>query len=322
MVKTRGEKMAGTSNGEDASKSLEGRKKDARIRLTAFVVCAVLAVLVVGAVGITRAFWGRQPEYVAVDTGEEVEEKRAAIEEVVVKPANVSPEYGFVVSQGGSNKLKSGVPTLGIYMDFMCPGCAGFEQDNGEDIKAMVDAGQINVVYHFMNFLDRTSPDGYSTRVAEAAIYIAEHDLPHLQDFVSLMMSKDVQPEEGSGETTSDEQIVKYVKKAGVKDGVAEACVGNDARAYGDWIDVVNAYTIVRPSLYNLSGDYAGESMSTPAITINGSLVDMTKYVGEGLEYSDILLGSLGIEKSDVGDDSVVPRVGGSGKPLGIPVED
>lgn len=319
---TKGKKMAGETT-EGASKSPEGRKKGARIRLTAFVVCAVLAVLalVAGAVGITRAFWGQQPEYVAVDTGEEVEAKRAAIEEVVVKPANVSPEYGFVVSQGGSNKLKSGVPTLGIYMDFMCPGCAGFEQDNGEDIKAMVDAGQISVVYHFMNFLDRTSPDGYSTRVAEAAIYIAEHDLPHLQDFVSLMMSEDVQPEEGSGETTSDEQIVEYAKQAGVKDDVAEDCVGDDARAYGDWLDAVNAYTIVRPSLYNLSGDYAGESMSTPAITINGSLVDMTKYVGEGLEYSDILLGSLGIDKSDVGDGSVVPRVGEDGKPLGIPAD-
>ena len=315
-----GEKMVGKQNEKGASKSLEGHKKGARIRLTVFVVCAVVAVLVLvaGAVGITRAFWDRQPEYVAVDTGEEVEAKRAAIDGVTVKPDNVSPEYGFVVSQGGSNKLKSGVPTLGIYMDFMCPGCAGFEQDNGEDIKAMVDAGQINVVYHFMNFLDRTSSDGYSTRVAEAAIYIAEHDLPHLQDFVSLMMSEGVQPEEGSGETTSDEQIVKYAKKAGVKDDVAEACVGDDARAYGDWLDAVNAYTIVRPSLYNLSGDYAGESMSTPAITVNGSLVDITKYVGEGLEYNDILLGSLGIDKSGVGDGSVVPRVGGSGKPLGI----
>ena len=312
--------MTGKSNGKGASKSLEGQAKDARIRLTVFVVCAVLvvAVLMEGAVGITRAFRGQQSEYAAVDTGEEVEAKRAAIDAVAVKPDNISPEYGFAVSQGGDRKLKLGVPTLGIYMDFMCPGCAGFEQDNGEDIKAMVDAGQINVVYHFMNFLDRTSPDGYSTRVAEAAIYIAEHDLPHLQDFVSLMMSGGVQPEEGSGETTSDEQIVEYTKQAGVEDDVAEACVGDDARAYGDWLDAVNAYTIVRPSLYNLSGDYAGESMSTPAITVNGSLVDMTKYVGEGLEYGDILLGSLGIDKSDVGDDSVVPWVGGSGKPLGV----
>lgn len=248
-----------------------------------------------------------------VDKGANLGAYTSKIAEVSVKPEGVSDTYGFNISKNGYNKPIKDVPTVGIYMDFMCPGCGNFEQLNGTNLEKMVNAGQINVEYHFMNFLDKASPDKYSTRTASAAAYIAQKSPEHLLKFVSKMMSSGIQPEENSDFTPSDDDIVKYAESVGVPKDVAKEAV---KAGYADWISAVNTYTTKRPSLYNLSGDYAGKSMSTPAITVNGKLIDMVKAGDKGIADDAALLQSLGIAKNKVGDKDYKIGLGATGEPI------
>ena len=78
-------------------------------------------------------------------------------------------------------------------MDFLCPGCGNLHRQLDADLQKMVDAGQINLDLHFMAFMDRWSTDEYSSRAANAAIYLAEHDSDpnHLISFLEKVYAED-----------------------------------------------------------------------------------------------------------------------------------
>lgn len=300
-------KKSSTSTAQTGIQPTAGDEKVAKIIGTITEIIAVVVII---------ALFG----YIAVkhqdknpDKGVNLSWYTTAIDNVQTKPEGVSNTYGFNISKNGYNNPVKGVPTVGIYMDFMCPGCGNFEQKNSGNLEKMVNAGQINVEYHFMNFLDQASSDKYSTRAANAAIYIAQKDPGHLLKFVSKMMSEGVQPEENSGSTPSNADIVKYAEGVGIPKDVAKAAV---KAGYSDWISAVNTYTTKRPSLYNLSGDYAGKSMSTPAITVNGKLIDTIKAEDKGIDTDEVLLKSLGIPKSKVGAKDYKIGLGDSGEPI------
>ena len=172
------------------------------------IVGAIIAAIMVVTIAVLAGYYYVRNQH-NVDKGVNLSAYTSKIAEASVKPEGVSDTYGFNISKNGYNNPVKGVPTVGIYMDFMCPGCGNFDQLNGDNLGKMVDAGQINVEYHFMNFLDRASHDKYSTRTASAAIYIAQKSPEHLLKFVNRMMSKGIQPEENSDSTPSNADIVK-----------------------------------------------------------------------------------------------------------------
>lgn len=307
-TKSKVESKAVEPTKEAHNSAKDGISEETIAKIIGTIVAAIMVITIVALAGYY--FFKNQHN---VDKGANLGEYTSKIAQVDVKPEGVSDTYGFNISKNGYNKPVKGVPTVGIYMDFMCPGCGNFEQLNGSNLKKMVEAGQINVEYHFMNFLDKASPDKYSARTASAAAYIAQKSPEHLLEFVSKMMSSGIQPEENSDSTPSDDDIVKYAKGVGVPENVAKEAV---KAGYADWISAVNAYTIKRPSLYNLSGDYAGKSMSTPAITVNGRLIDMVKAGDKGIADDAALLQSLGIAKNKVGDKDYKIGLGATGEPI------
>lgn len=110
-------------------------------------------------------------------------------------------------------------------MDFLCPGCGNLHRQLDADLQKMVDAGQINLDLHFMAFMDRWSTDEYSSRAANAAIYLAEHDSDpnHLISFLEKVYAEDFQPEEGSAyKSVSDAKIKEQMIAAGVSKDVAD----------------------------------------------------------------------------------------------------
>ena len=63
---------------------------------------------------------------------------------------------------------------LVIFQDFECVHCAEFEKENADTIKKAVDSGKVEVEYRNLNFLDKATPDQYSSRSANAAYLVAE----------------------------------------------------------------------------------------------------------------------------------------------------
>lgn len=179
----------------------------------------------------------------------------------------------------------------------------------------MVDAGQINLDLHFMAFMDKWSTDEYSSRAANAAIYLAEHDSnpTHLITFMEKMYAEDFQPEESSNyKSVSDDQIKKQMIASGVSEEVADKAFGRD---YQDWLDAIDAYTPKRSELWNTSGNYKG-SMTTPTVTINGKFWDMNQLSTAQETIKEGLLEAIGIKSDDIGKEGVMPSIGSDKDPI------
>ena len=209
-------------------------------------------------------------------------------------------------------------------MDFMCPGCGNLNRNLDQDLVKMMDAGQINIDLHIMSFMDRYSwingdsnnVDDYSSRTANAAIYVAEHDDDpnHLLNFITNLYAKDFQPEEGSGyKQVTDDQIKVRMDGTGISKDVQGKAM---QRGYDKWLDAVNTYTPTRSELFNRSGQLKG-SMSTPTMTINGYYWDMnSSEVTSHKTLAEAFLEAIGLAQNKVGDAEVRPSIGATGKPL------
>ena len=227
------------------------------------------------------------------------------------KPSNATDTGGFILSKNGVNNPVSDAPTLEEYMDFLCPGCGQINRSIDEDLKKMVEAGQINVEIHPNAFLDRLSKgDQYSSRTAAAVVYVAQNDPDHVLDFISSLFDADFQPDETNYSPVTDAQIKDRAVKAGVNRDVADKCTDG---TYAEWIEALRVYTPTRPELQHTTGSSKG-SMTTPTLLINGNywIDDLD---ASGLQNEEALLKALGIEKNQIGDPSVKPSIGAKGKP-------
>ena len=87
-------------------------------------------------------------------------------------------------------------------------------------------------------------------------------------------------------------------------------------REYQDWLDAINVYTPKREELWNTSGSSAG-SMTTPTVTINGTIINTSDMNTAQMGWKDAVLASIGLEESQVGQ-STMPSIGSTGKPISL----
>ena len=238
-----------------------------------------------------------------------------ALQEVTVKPSVADDQGGLTVSSKGvGNKKKvADAPTLEIFMDPMCPWCGKVGRVIDPQLQRMISAGQINVTYNFLNFLDSASSDQYSSRVDNALAMVAQEDPDHLPAFAAAVFAADFQPNESSYQAVSDARLAD--KAVGV--GVPRALADRFAQGtYRPWVDKVNAYAITRKDAKDAKGEF-----STPTIMINGRVWDLTAAAKSqgGLEHLDrALLKALGLKSQDVGHQGKMPSIGAQGKALAV----
>lgn len=302
----------------------ERLRKERKTQTTIGIIVIVVLVALIAIAGV--AVWrSTHPSTSSQQqTTESTNAAKATLADESVKPSKADNLGGILVSKNGYNKPVDDVPTVSIYMDFMCPGCGNLNRTLDQDLVKMMDAGQINIDLHFMSFMDRyswldgdsTKTDAYSSRAANAVIYVAEHDdnPTHLLNFVTNLYKEDFQPEEGSGyKHVSDDQIKAQMKGTGISEDVQSKAMQRD---YDKWLDAVNTYTPTRQELWNRSGQLKG-SMSTPTVTINGYFWDMnSSEVTSKKNVAEAFLDAIGLEQSKVGNSEIRPSIGATGKPL------
>jgi protein-disulfide isomerase/uncharacterized membrane protein YphA (DoxX/SURF4 family) len=176
---------------------LEARRREAQIRTRWLTLAFGLVVVLVSVVGIG------------------VQANRAKIQGDLTA-TNASVNNGVVVG-------KAGAPvTVDVFEDFQCPICLQFEQSTGKDIAAKVKAGQIQVRYHMMAFLDSASSGNrYSSRAANAGLCASDISVDDFAKYHDILYGKDssgqqVQPKEGTN-GRSNTQLLDYAKQAGIK---------------------------------------------------------------------------------------------------------
>ena len=129
---------------------------------------------------------------------------------VLNKKNNFIPEdnYGYstkstaTVSSDGVITLANGSGvTIETYEDALCPICAEFEKQFGQQMAKAVDEGRLTIQLHMLTFLDPSSASkDYSTRAYAALLAVAHEagSTPGLaMKFHSMLYEKGTQPRGG-----------------------------------------------------------------------------------------------------------------------------
>ena len=136
--------------------------------------------------------------------------------------------------EGDGIMIGRGPVRIDAFIDFLCPFCRRFELSAGPELAGLVSSGQVSLVYHPMNFLDRASTTNYSTRAAAASGCAA--DGGRFAEYAHALFVS--QPPEG-GPGLSDAELVGLGRAAGLDGAAFTACVSE--APYLDWPPYVTA---------------------------------------------------------------------------------
>ncbi|KFI91756.1 dsbg [Bifidobacterium saguini DSM 23967] len=237
------------------------------------------------------------------------------MQSVETQPAKANDKGGFLISKDGYGKKTAKVPTVGIYMEPLCPGCASVNRQLDPTLVKMMNAGQLNLELHFLNFQDNKSSDNYSNRAFNGAIYIAEHDSDpnHLMNYLSNIYAEDFQPGElDNYVSVKNSKLEEQAVKAGVSEDVAKAAFSGK-NEYVEWLSASNDYTISRPELFSSSGAF-----SSPTLTINDTYWSLNNITLANTTMVDGFLKAVGLKSDQVGVEGQLPSIGANKKPIDI----
>ena len=234
-----------------------------RERTVRIILIAVVVLIVAGIAGAT---------FMAMKKSDSKVNASASPSATGPLPKGVSsPDYGVAVGTVQQ-------PTLEIYEDFQCPACKQFENAMGTTLDEMVAAGQVQVVYHPMNFLDAKLNNTSSTEAAAA--FGCAVDAGITQKYHDVVFAN--QPaQEGAGYTI--EQLQSFGQQAGLTGAELDtfkACV--QAQTYAAW-----------PTLSNAQASARGVT-GTPTLFLNGEKVDTSKLTTVDAFKSQILASASG----------------------------
>lgn len=285
-------------------------EQQARERRQQTIIGLIVTIVVVALVAVIGVVVYRNTHKNTAAQTQSTKAAYSTIRDSSVKPSTASDTGGILFSKNGYGKTIDDVPTIAIYMDPLCPGCGNFNRETDPTLISMFNAGQINLDIHPMSFLDSSSSDDYSSRASSSIAYIADHDSDpsHLLSYISNIYAEGFQPDEGSSyQSVSDAKLKQQAIKAGVPKSVADKAF---ERTYQKWLTAINTYTPTRKELWGSSG-----SMSTPTVTVNGTMIDLSAISTAGLDLKQGILKAIGLKESQIGDSSALPSIGGTGAP-------
>ncbi|MDF7666024.1 thioredoxin domain-containing protein [Bifidobacterium sp. ESL0745] len=238
----------------------------------------------------------------------------SSLQKVKLKPKYTNDKGGILFSKVGYGKKAPNAPTIELYTDPMCPGCAVLHQQMDSTFRALLDSGQINLEVHPVTFLDSMSTDHYSSRADNAIAYISSYDPnpDHLLDFLTNIHSDSFQPEEAANyKPVSNAQLQQQAVTSGVPAGIAAKAFGNE---YEPWLAAAAQYTLRRPELKDIAGQFKGK-LTTPVVVINGKMLDISGISDIGLTYKVAILQSIGLSNEAIGRVGAQPAIGSNGSP-------
>ncbi len=183
------------------------------------------------------------------------------------------------VPEGGGiavNPEVSGVPEVHVYEDFQCPFCGQLEETSGSAISDAAAAGEIQLTYTFMSFLDGSLGNDASARAANAAVCVA--DAGQVSGFVEGVFAQ--QPEtEGDG--YSDQVFLDVAQDVGIE--------GTELDTFSTCVQDQTYAPYVQDMAERASKDGV---TSSPVVMIDGETLgqdDLGRLLQDPTSFSDIL---------------------------------
>ncbi|WP_210438407.1 DsbA family protein [Nocardioides xinjiangensis] len=178
-------------------------------------------------------------------------------------PEGATSDYGLVVGEADAPK------EIVIYEDFLCPFCGQLEQTVGDQLDAAVEAGEVNVEYRPIAFLERISD--YSPEAANAFAVVLDASGPEVaKEFHDLLF--DNQPAE-SGPFPDEDRLVEWAVEAGATED--DVRPGIEDMAFEGWVEAAS----------DAASDAGVDS--TPTVLVDGEEV-------EGRSVADIAAAMVG----------------------------
>lgn len=250
---------------EQAKDAREGqRKKERRNRL--FLQSGIVLGLIALATVITLLIVdnakpeGPGPKNMASDAV--IFEKGFEVQPSAARTATEDP----VVPKVDREKLPVDIV---IYVDYMCPSCGMFEQTNQKVLDDVVSNGDANIQLNIITALNEQSMGTeYSTRAANALGCVVNYSPKNAWKFHSALLSKDVQPAEGT-EGLSNQQLIDQAKKAGANtDADIADCI--ETEQFSNFMDAASNRALAGPIPNLADGTELPRIQGTPTILVNG----------------------------------------------------
>jgi protein-disulfide isomerase/uncharacterized membrane protein YphA (DoxX/SURF4 family) len=143
---------------------------------------------------------------------------------------------------------------IDIFEDFQCPACKGFEDSAGPVLADYADSDLVQERYHMIAFLDRESPNRYSSRSANAGYCAADAGV--FPEFHGLLFAN--QPAEGTPGPSND-QLVGFGRQAGATSQTFANCVLTEK--YKGFVSDAT------------TGASKGGIVGTPTVLVNGEML-------------------------------------------------
>lgn len=170
-----------------------------------------------------------------------------------------------------------------VYLDYMCPFCGQFEQQNGTMLEQFVGAGDVQLTLYPLNFLDAQSLGSkYSTRAANLLSCVVDQQPEAAYAVNTQLFKADVQPKEATTGLT-DDQLLENAEAAGAKvTNELKQCVKNQTFAsfisanYKSVSEIgfqglAKGAQVMNPQNGQLvPADQPQRLMSTPTVIVNG----------------------------------------------------
>lgn len=212
---------------ERAKAQAEERRKAAKRKeqITRFGLVAGVLVLIIGGYFLVTSLGSDKPD---------------------TAPSGATGSYGMVVGDADAPK------EIVVYEDFLCPFCGQLEKTVRDQLDAAVEAGEVNVEYRPLPFLERISD--YSPESANAFAVVLDASGPEVaKAFHDLLF--DNQPSE-DGPFPSKDDLVDLAVEAGADE--ADVRPGIEDMAFEGWVTA--------------AGEAASKDgiNSTPSVFING----------------------------------------------------
>ena len=178
---------------------------------------------------------------------------------------SVATEAGGVVTVSNPTAAGASPKVIDLYEDALCPVCAEFEAQFGQQINQAVDEGKLTVNVHMLTFLDpRSFSQNYSTRAAAALLCVAQEDgsTPGTYlGFHSALFASGTQPTEGGSSDLTDQQLADLATSKGASVAAAQ-CITSAK-------NVAAATAAATSSTATLSTATGGQ-VATPTVVQNG----------------------------------------------------
>jgi protein-disulfide isomerase len=148
-----------------------------------------------------------------------------------------------------------------IYVDYQCPICAIFEIPNNDQLRNFVESGAATLEVHALSFLDRASPNQFSSRAANAAYCVADYSPDSFFDY-SARIFQSQPPEMTPGPENSD--LIAFAEEVGASN-IEQITTCIDTKEFKQFVEDSTTRALKDP-IPGTDNKVTG----TPAIFVNG----------------------------------------------------